>query len=128
MSGAGVRKTQVAVPELSPSKEYMVSVSIEDPQYEIPSYVHTQAVVKADENKKLSMQLTFTKDWKDNTVTSFSMYQVEGSNDPQDLKAIEIKPASGQIGWKDIAGTAEFKLPYYGMEDKYTGTYELSNG
>ena len=123
-----LEKTQVAVPELSPSKEYMVSVSIEDPQYEIPSYVHTQAVVKADENKKLSMQLTFTKDWKDNTVTSFSMYQVEGSNDPQDLKAIEIKPASGQIGWKDIAGTAEFKLPYYGMEDKYTGTYELSNG
>lgn len=119
--------TRTTMPELVPGQEYAVTISVDDPQWELTSYVHTQAVVTADQNGSLTMKLTYLQDWQGNKVSALSMYQVEGSEDSQNLKNLEITPAAGTIGWKDISGTSTFQLPYAGVKQNYTGTYQLSD-
>lgn len=120
--------TRTTMPELVPGQEYAVTISVDDPQWELTSYVHTQAVVTADQNGTLSMKLTYLQDWQGNKVSALSMYQVENSDDPQDLTALEIVPASGEVGYKTISGISNIVLPYYGVKQNYSGTYQLSNG
>ena len=67
-------------------------------------------------------------DWSDNSVSALTIHQTENSKEESDLKEVEISPASGTSGYKEIVGTAMIDLPYAGLGKNYTGTFTLKNG
>ena len=127
ISSAAFQRT--TLPDFEADSEYSVSVQAEDENYDIPGLIDTKAVAYTGGDGQLSrLRLTMLSDWSDNSVSALTIHQTENSKEESDLKEVEISPASGTSGYKEIVGTAMIDLPYAGLGKNYTGTFTLKNG
>lgn len=127
ISSAAFQRT--TLPDFEADSEYSVSVQAEDEKYDIPGLIDTKAVAYTGGNGQLSrLRLTMLSDWSDNSVSALTIHQTENSKEESDLKEVEISPASGTSGYKEIVGTAMIDLPYADLGKNYTGTFTLKNG